>query len=154
MYVQLTTPKFEGDKMKKINIYKTLIVLVVSVVLVMPVVAIAKSHATTFKGNIQGALCVLNGKKCPPDDLDAHLLIENNFVLLASDGKYYYLPNLSRSVKLRYATKDVQVTGKSKGESIIVDKLEVKEDGKYKVVWSKEKQKREFINYFETLPAG
>jgi hypothetical protein len=26
--------------------------------------------------------------------------------------------------------------------------------GNYKVVWSKEKKKREFINYFETLPAG
>ncbi len=140
--------------MKKINICKIAMVFVVSVALIKPAVAIAKTHATTFKGTIQGALCVLNGKKCPPDDLDAHLLIENNFVLLASDGKYYYLPNLNRSVKLRYTGKDVQITGKSKGESIIVDKLEVKESGKYKAVWSKEKQKREFINYFEMLPAG
>ena len=140
--------------MKKINIYKTFLVFVVSVALITPAVAIAKTHATTFKGTIEGALCVLEGKKCPPDDLDAHLLIENNFVLLASDGKYYYLPNLNRSVKVRSVGKDVQVTGNVKGESIIVDKFEVKEDGKYKVVWSKEKQKREFINYFETLPAG
>jgi hypothetical protein len=50
--------------------------------------------------------------------------------------------------------KEVRITGQVKGESIIVDTLEAKKDGKYKLVWSKEKQKREFINYFETLPAG
>ncbi|MGB6010497.1 MAG: hypothetical protein WBI57_04410 [Desulfobacterales bacterium] len=141
--------------MKKINIYKTSMVFVVFLGLIVPIVAFATTHTTTLRGTIEGALCVLNGKRCPPDDLDAHLLIENNFVLLASDGKYYYLPNLRRSIKTRYMGKDVQITGKVKGESIVVDKLEVKEEGdKYKVVWSKEKQKREFINYFETLPAG
>ena len=140
--------------MKKINIYKTFIVFVVSVVLIAPAAAIAKTHATTLKGTIEGALCVLEGKKCPPEDLDAHLLIENNFVLLTSDGKYYYMPNLSRNVKVRYAGKDVQITGKVKGESIIVNKLEVKEDGKYKLVWSIEKQKRDIINYFENIPMG
>ena len=140
--------------MKKINAYKIVVGFIVSVALIVPGTVIAKTHATTLKGTIEGALCVLNGKKCPPDDLDTHLLIENNFVLLASDGKYYYLPNFGRSVKLRYAGKDVQITGKSKGESIIVDKIEVKESRKYKAVWSEEKQKREFINYFETLPAG
>jgi hypothetical protein len=140
--------------MKKINIYKTFLVFVVSVALITPAAAIAKTHATTLKGTIEGALCVLEGKKCPPDDLDAHLLIENNFVLLASDGKHYYLPNLNRSIKVRYVGKDVLVTGNVKGESIIVDRFEVKEGGKHKLVWSKGKQKREFINYFETLPAG
>lgn len=140
--------------MKKINAYKIVVGFIVSVALIMPGTVIAKTHATTLKGTIEGALCVLNGKKCPSDDLDAHLLIENNFVLLASDGKYYYLPNLSRKVKLRYVSKDVRITGKVKGESIIVDTLETKEGGKYKLVWSKKKQKREFINYFETLPAG
>jgi hypothetical protein len=140
--------------MKKINAYKIVVGFIVSVALIVPGTVIAKTHITTLKGTIEGALCVLNGKKCPPDDLDAHLLIENNFVLLASDGKYYYLPNLSRKVKLRYVTKDVRITGKVKDESIIVDTLEAKEGGKYKLVWSEKKQKREFINYFETLPAG
>lgn len=114
----------------------------------------AKTHTETLEGIIEGALCVLSGKKCPPDDLDAHLLIESNFVLLASDGKYYYLPNVSREVKLRYVGKEIRITGQVKGESIIVDTLESKEGEKYKLIWSKEKQKREFINYFEALPAG
>jgi hypothetical protein len=140
--------------MNKLNIYKITSIFILSAALIVPGAVIAKTHATTLKGTIEGALCVLNGKKCPPDDLDAHLLVENNFVLLASDGKYYYLPNLSRKVKLRYVAKEVRITGKVKGESIIVDTLEAKEGGKYKLIWSKETQKREFINYFETLPAG
>ena len=140
--------------MNKLNIYKITSIFILFAALIVPGAVIAKTHATTLKGTIEGALCVLNGKKCPPDDLDAHLLVENNFVLLASDGKYYYLPNLSRKVKLRYVAKEVRITGKVKGESIIVDTLEAKEGGKYKLIWSKETQKREFINYFETLPAG
>jgi hypothetical protein len=140
--------------MNKLNIYKIASIFIVSIALIVPEAVIAKSHLTTLRGTIEGAICVLNGKKCPPDDLDAHLLIENNFVLLASDGKYYYLPNLGRKVKLRYVGKEIRITGQVKGESIIVDTLETNEGGKYKLIWSKKKQKREFINYFETLPAG
>jgi hypothetical protein len=140
--------------MNKLNFYKIVAVFIVSATLILTGPAFAKRPIVTLKGTIEGALCVLNGKKCPPDDLDAHLLIENNFVLLSSDGKYYYLPNISRKVKLRYVGKDIRITGQVKGESIIVDTLETKESDQYKIVWSKEKQKREFINYFETLPAG
>lgn len=140
--------------MKTIAIYKKILVLAVAMTLIVPAVAIAKSNVKTFKGTIEGALCVIEGKKCPPDDLDAHLLIENNFVLLASDGKYYYLPNLNRTIKARYVGKSVQITGKATGESIIVDKLEAKEGGKYKLVWSTEKQKRDILNYFENITMG
>jgi hypothetical protein len=140
--------------MNKLKMYKIAAVFMASASLIVSGTAFAKTHTTTVEGTIEGALCVLSGKKCPPDDLDAHLLIENNFVLLTPDGKYYYLPNISRKVKLRYVAKDVRITGKVKGESIIVDTLEAKEGGKYNLIWSKEKQKREFINYFELLPAG
>ena len=87
--------------MNKLKICKIVAIFIVFSVLILSGPAFAKSHPATLKGTIEGALCVLNGKKCPPDDLDAHLLIENNFVLLASNGKYYYLPNISRKVKLR-----------------------------------------------------
>lgn len=142
------------NKMKKINIYKKILVLAIAMALIVSGPAIAKTDVKTFKGTIEGALCVLDGKKCPPDDFDAHLLIENNFVLLTSGGQYYYLPNLNRTLKARYAGKDVQITGTAKGESIIVDKLEAKEGGKYKLVWSREKQKRELINYLENITMG
>jgi hypothetical protein len=140
--------------MKTIIIYKKILVLAVAMALIVPTAAIAKTDVRAFKGTIEGALCVLEGKKCPPDDFDAHLLIENNFVLLASDGKYYYLPNLSRTIKARYAGKDVLITGKAKGESIVVNKLEVKEGGKYKPVWSIERQKNKILNYFEFITPG
>jgi hypothetical protein len=140
--------------MNNLNIYKIAAVFILSAVLILPGAAFAKTHTATIEGTIEGALCVLSGKKCPQDDLDTHLLIENNFVLLSPDGKYYYLPNISRKVKLRYVGKVIRITGQVKGESIIVDTFEAKEGGKYKPIWSKEKQKREFINYFETLPAG
>lgn len=140
--------------MNKPSIYIITAVFILSAALIAPGAVLAKTHTETLEGTIEGALCVLSGKKCPPDDLDAHLLIENNFVLLASDGKYYYLPNVSRKVKLRYVGKEIRISGKVKGESIIVDILESKKNGKYKLIWSKEKQKKEFINYFETLPAG
>ena len=140
--------------MKTTTIYKKILVLAVAMALIVPATAIAKTDVRTFKGTIEGALCVLDNKKCPPDDLDAHLLIENNFVLLVSDGKYYYLPNLGRTIKARYAGKDVQINGKAKGESIIVNKLEVKEGGKFKLVWSIEKQKHDILNYFENITMG
>jgi hypothetical protein len=140
--------------MKKINMYKIFVVLTICAILIVPVTVVAGTEAKTLKGSIQGALCVLEGKTCPPDDLDAHLLIENNFVLLASDGKYFYLPNLNRNVLARYVGKDVQITGQVKGESIIVNKFEVKEGGKYKLVWTIEKQKRDIINYFENVTMG
>ena len=140
--------------MKTITIYKKILVLAVAMALIVPAAAIAKSNVKTLKGTIEGALCVIENKKCPPDDLDAHLLIENNFVLLAPDGKYYYLPNLNRTIKARYVGKSIQITGKVRGESIIVDKLEVKEDGMYRLVWSQEKQKRDILNYFENITMG
>lgn len=140
--------------MKKIDICKIFMIMVFSIMLTVPAGALSKANVSTFNGTIEGALCAIKGEVCPPEDLGVHLLTEVNFVLRTSNGKYYYLPNLSRSIKARYAGKDVQITGKAKGESIIADTFKVKEGGKYKLIWSKEKEKREFINYFETLPAG
>ena len=68
--------------MKKINTYKLVVGFIITIALILPGAAIAKSHVTTIEGTIEGALCVLKAEKCPPDDLDAHLLIENNFVLI------------------------------------------------------------------------
>ena len=90
-------------------------IMVFSIVLIVPTAAFSKINVVTFNGTIEGALCDIEGEVCPPEDLGVHLLTEVNFVLRASDGKYYYLPNLSRSIKARYVGKDVQITGKAKG---------------------------------------
>ena len=91
---------------------------------------------------------------CPPENLGVHLVTEVNFVLRAPNGKYYYLPNLNRTIKARYTGKNVRITGTAKGESIIVDKLEVKTGGTFKLIWSREMEKREIINYFEDITMG
>jgi hypothetical protein len=135
--------------MKKINIYKVFMIMVFSIVLIVPTAALSKTNVVTFNGTIEGALCAIEGEACPPEDLGVHLITEVNFVLRASDGKYFYLPNVSRSLKARYAGKEVQITGKAKGESIIVDTFKAKEGGNYKLVWSLEGQKRELMDYIQ-----
>lgn len=135
--------------MKKINIYKVFMIIVFAIVLTIPTAALSKTNVATFNGTIEGALCAIEGEVCPPEDLGVHLITEVNFVLRESNGKYYYLPNLSRSIKARYAGKDVQITGKAKGESIIADTFKAKESGNYVLIWSLEKQKKEFMDYIQ-----
>ena len=140
--------------MKTISIHNKILVLAVAMALIIPAAAFAKTNVKTFEGTIEGALCAIKGEVCPPEDLGVHLITEVNFVLRTPDGKYFYLPNLGRTIKARYAGKDVQITGKVKGESIIVNTLAVKEAGKYKLIWSLEKEKREIFNYFENITMG
>jgi len=135
--------------MKKINNYKIVMIMVISMIMIVPTAAFSKTNVVTFNGTIEGALCAIEGEVCPPEDLGVHLITEVNFVLRVSDGKYYYLPNLNRNIKARYVGKDIQITGKVKGESIIVDKFKAKEGGNYKLVWSKEKQKKEYMDYIQ-----
>lgn len=130
------------------------IVLLLSVALIVPAMIKAQPQLKTIKGKIEGALCVFQGRKCPVDDYDSHLALEHNFVLVTPDGSVYYMPNLDRSVKVRNVGKNVRVTGKTKGETILVEKLEVKIWGKYKPVWSRQKQKKEYIDYFDVVPMG
>jgi len=141
-------PKNKEDKtMKRIQLQA--LALVVCAALIVPAMAADKPDVKTFNGTIEGALCAIEGEVCPPDDLGVHLITEVNFVLRESNGKYYYLPNLSRSIKARYAGKDVQITGKAKGESIIADTFKAKEGGNYVLIWSLEKQKMEFMDYIQ-----
>ena len=135
--------------MRKINIYKIFTIMLFSVALMVPTAAFSKTDIVTLNGTIQGALCAIENKDCPLEDLGVHLITEVNFVLRVSDGKYYYLPNLSRSIKARYVGKEVQITGTAKGESIIADTFKAKEDGNYQLVWSKEKQKKEYLDYIQ-----
>lgn len=135
--------------MKKINIYKIFTIMVFSLVLMVPTTAFSKTDVVTLNGTIQGALCAIENKDCPLEDLGVHLITEVNFVLRVSDGKYYYLPNLSRNIKARYVGKEVQITGTAQGESIIADTFKAKEGGNYQLVWSKEKQKKEYLDYIQ-----
>jgi hypothetical protein len=131
--------------------YMSTLLLIIALSLTLYVTADAAKSVT---GWIQGFNCVRHGHQCPIDTLDPHLMLEPDFVLLLDDGDYYLLPNVARIVKAKYVHKSVKVTGDviSKYKSIDVDKLEVKDGGAYKTVWSKammmeewEKRQKEFL---------
>ena len=126
----------------KRNILLTLI-LVIAIAFMAPVGAYA---AKNFDGWMQGFNCVTHGHKCPIDNLDPHLMLESDFVLLLNDGNYFLLPNISRVVKAKYVHSAIRVTGdvNSKYKSIDVDKLEVKEGNSFKTVWSKKMMMEEW----------
>lgn len=102
--------------------------------LLMPLSAFAE----TLTGKINGLQCAISGFVCPVDQVDAMVTLERDFVLQQADGSYYILTNVDRSVKARYALKDVSVTGRVNKlyKAVDVDTLQV--GGK--TVWSKKMQ--------------
>jgi hypothetical protein len=93
-------------------------------------------NADTIKGKLEGITCLLKGYICPLDKADPMINLENDFVLVTADGKYYYLSNIGLGLKARHALEVVEATGKvnEKYMSMMVETLSV--GGK--VVWSKQ----------------
>ena len=89
----------------------------------------------SYTGSIQGANCVVHNSTCPVDGNDAHTALENDFVLLQGGGKYFFLPNIERSLKTKYIGKNIRVTGDLKGDRLLVSKIAVKDGGSFKTVW-------------------
>lgn len=114
-------------------------VFVLSMSLIVPATVMA-AELVSYEGTIQGANCVHNKTRCPEDNLDAHIALEQDFLLLLPNDKHYFLPNLDRAIKARYVTKAVRISGEQEGDSIWVDSLEVKEGSKYRRVWSLKQQ--------------
>ena len=117
-------------------------VIITALALIVPVGATA---SMTVEGWIQGYNCVVHGHRCPIDTLDPHLMLEPDFALIVNNGNYWLMPNIARNVKAKYVHNAIRVTGdlNSKYNSIDVDKLEVKKNGSYTTVWSKEMMRRE-----------
>jgi hypothetical protein len=92
-------------------------------------------NADTIKGKLEGLSCLLKGYLCPLDKADPMINLENDFVVVTADGKYYFLSNIGLGLKARHALEVVEVTGKinEKYKSMVVDTLSV--GGK--VTWSK-----------------
>jgi len=120
-------------------------VLTIALAFILPVGVRA---SRTVEGWIQGYNCVVHGHRCPIDTLDPHLILEPDFALILNDGNYWLMPNIARHVKAKYVHNAIRVTGdlNSKYNSIEVDKLEVKKNGSYATVWSKEMMRREMEN--------
>ena len=135
--------KKSGKYQSNINVITVYTFLIPSVIfffaLILPATAIA-GERVSYEGTLQGASCVHYKKKCPEND--AHIAIEHDFVLLLSNGKHYFLPNLNRAIKARYVAKPVQISGELENHEIWVDRLDVKKGNKYKSVWSWEEQQQ------------
>jgi hypothetical protein len=131
-----STKREEAIMNKRTNkkLYLRLAVLFISIALSFPAVAIAAQ--TTVQGVISGANCIVNKGTCPMKPGDPHLALENDFVLAAPSGKYYFMPNITRSIKTRYINKPTRVTGVVDGSSMVVSIIEVKEGGSFKEVWN------------------
>lgn len=95
-------------------------------------------NAETFTGRINGHGCAHAGSTCPLDRLDPHIALERDFVLQKSDGNYLFLTNVPRDTKVRHALKKARVTGEldDRYNAIVVEELEVEENGKFATVWS------------------
>ena len=103
-------------------------------------------QAETVTGRINGYGCVHAGGTCPLDRLDPHIVLERNFVLQKSDGDYLFLTNVPRDTKVRHALKKARVTGEldDRYNAIVVDELQVEENGEFETVWS---QRAQFIEW-------
>ena len=119
------------------KMYFRFAVLFISIALSFPGIAMA-AHSTV-EGVISGANCIVNKGICPMKPGDPHLALENDFVLAAPGAKYYFMPNITRTVKTSYINKQARVTGVVDGSSIVVSIIEVKDGDSYREVWNWEK---------------
>lgn len=99
--------------------------------------------AETVSGKINGHGCAHGGHTCPADELDPHLAFEPDFVLQQADGEYYFLSNVPRETKVRHVLEQAKATGtvNERYNTMVVDQLQVKEDGSYETVWTQEAHK-------------
>lgn len=105
----------------------------------MPVSA---NELVTLEGTLRGANCTHYKLKCLEDE--AHIAMEQDFVLSLPDGRHFFLPNLSRITKARYAGKVVRIRGEKEVHSIWVNTLEVKKGSAYKQIWSWKEQQQSY----------
>lgn len=115
------------------------LVKILTLTSIMAALFFPPASAETFEGSIQGADCVINGLHCAEDRTDSHLCMEENFILVAKGGEYFFLPNLYRSLKESCYKQNVRVTGKRDGKAIRVDTLDVQKADKYCRIWDRKK---------------
>ncbi len=99
-------------------------------------------NADTISGKIVGHSCAHSKKSCPIDNMDPHIALERDFVLVMPNGKYVFLTNVPRDVKVRHALEQVTITGQSskRYNSIVVD--EIKQNNT--TLWSQEAAIQEY----------
>ena len=118
------------------------ILVIASIILMVPLISTAKESVT---GTIVGFNSLIYEKEAPIDGEDPRIRFEPDFVLLASNDNYYFLPNVPREIKAGNIYKTVKVTGTitDKYRSMDVDKFQIKKEKDFSTVWSKKMRQKE-----------
>jgi hypothetical protein len=119
--------------MMKNNLHYRIALVLISYALIFSGAVFAGT--TSIEGKVEGANCVIEKNVCPVNN-DPHLALENDFVLSTADGKYYFLPNLSRSQKIALASKNVRITGDLQGITLLASIIEERKGDSYQEVWN------------------
>lgn len=116
-------------------------------------VAVAQAPAKpgSWQGSIQGLACVTQGQLCPINMEDPLIALEKTFVLFVKVGEFYYLPNLDRAILARHLNRPVKVEGAliPGSKSIMVSRLYLSRDGKWRETWSPELE-RELVEQLQS----
>jgi len=109
------------------------LVILLTVVLVPGLV-----FGASYKGTIQGFLCVTSGITCPVGKEDVVAAAENVFVLYEGPDKWYFISNVDSKLLARGINKTVMIEGMldQKSNSINAETISLMEDGKWRKVWS------------------
>ena len=96
-------------------------IAIVSLTLMLSATQVGANEKVKLEGEIRGAKCTHFQVECYNDD--NHIAMEPDFVLVMPNGEYYFMPNLSRSVKARHAYKNVRIHGELRNQELWVDRL-------------------------------
>jgi hypothetical protein len=91
---------------------------------------VSAGEKVELEGIIQGIKCTHYKVECV--NSDRFIDMEPDFVLVVPNGDYYFLSNLSRSVKIRHAYQKVMVQGVLTGQELWVDMLDDMQGNKRK----------------------
>jgi len=111
--------------------------------------------AAEMIGSIQGFNCVTQGKVCPVGKEDPVAAAEKVFVLyMGKEGKYYFLPNVDRTVLARRLNTTVKINGTmdDKYNAIRVDEIYAKEGNKWRKTWSVDLQDEIYSDILGSSP--
>ncbi len=113
--------------------------------------AATSAGAETVTGKLNGHGCAHGGHTCPADALDPHVAFEPDFVLQQADGEYYFLSNVPRTTKVRYVLEEARATGElnERYNTMVVDELQVKQNGSFQTVWTQAAQKAALERIYE-----
>lgn len=112
------------------------IMLFLLLALLTPVMAFGAQGS--IEGTIQGYNCVMRGQTCPIGGEDPLVATEFTFVLLTSDNKFYFVPNIDRAVMARHVAEQVRINGdiNKDNRSIKAKSLEAMRGGSWRTVYT------------------